>query len=123
MIDLETLFYDNFDDDNNQFTEEQLINEQIINKKLIEDQLIDIDLSNSFIFDNKYIIIDCEEYNHYIFIDYSLFYDFIKSNITIENNYYTLKLTKNNYSVTYQLNSIDKICYYVYYYHTKKINN
>ena len=44
MIDLETLFYDNFDDDNNQFTEEQLINEQIINKKLIEDQLIDIDI-------------------------------------------------------------------------------
>lgn len=101
----------------NQITELNKINSNINN------QIIDLDLNDSFIITNKYIIIDSNEYSHYSFINFDLFSDFLKSEIKFIDNYYILILTKKDHIVTYRLNSIDKIIYYVYNYHTKKINN
>lgn len=89
----------------------------------INNQIIDLDLNNSFIITNTYIIIDCDEYSHYSFINFDLFSNFLMSEIKFIDNYYILKLTKKDYTVIYRLNSIDRIIYYVYNYHTKKINN
>ena len=94
-----------------------------INNSNINNQIIDLDLNDSFIITNTYIIIDSNEYRHYSFINIDLLSDFLKSEIKFIDNYYILKLTKKDYTVIYKLNSIDKIIYYVYNYHTKKINN
>lgn len=91
-----------------------------------EQNILEIDLNESFIITEpsiNYIIIDCEEYKHYTFINYDVFVNFIKMVVINDNNYYKLLLTKKDYTVTYIFNTIDKIIYYIYNCHTKKINN
>lgn len=93
---------------------------------IIDDILLEIDLNESYIINepiNNYIIIDSEEYKHLSFINYDVFADFIKLNIVNKNNYYTFILTKNSYSIIYSFYSIKKVIYYIYNYHTIKLNN
>ena len=90
------------------------------------ENLPEIELNDTFIISEQkidYIIIDCDEYRHYSFINYDVFSSFIKLCVINNDNYYTFILTKNGYHVIYEFYSIDKIINYVYNYHTIKLNN
>lgn len=86
--------------------------------------ILEIDLNDAFTKseDDKHIVIDCKEYKHYTFINYDIFASFIKLVAIHDDNYYKLTITKQDHTVSYTFNSIDKIIYYIYNYHTKKNN-